>query len=486
MPGSVIILAVIVVALGGGLATILLTPLRRPLARAVGIVTALATALLAAGIPIADTGGAVLTGTDLLRLLAVDWAFGTLVLGLLEVEIGRQVVVTGPALVGLAVAVLALAVQDPATAFAALAGGGLTAILIPSLRGWMEGRSDPARLRTAIRGTWAVLASGLIGVAVIAWAASPVGPLANGPPAGDPGMQSAAGLALLGIVAAVAIRAGAIPAHVWAARFIEGVSPLAVPAGLVWGPATFTLVALGWAQVAVGPATTGGIERAIIVAVALASILLGGLAAIIHDDLEHVLGYSILQDAGVAILAFASLHTEAADAAADWLIASAMLKTALAAWVAGMRSTFGAHRLADLRGWMRRSPGLAVAFGFIAVGAVGVPGMALFAARVALVDGVVGGIAGTLLLLVALTPIVYLGRILAVGTGPATAAVAAAPSPRPSWSGGREPGWSGRPIRVIVRALPAELRANRVPILAVGVLVLAVMGFGVAVGGVVT
>ena len=37
----------------------------------------------------------------------------------------------------------------------------------------------------------------------------------------------------------------------------------------------------------------------------------------VHDDIEHVLGYSILQDAGVAVLAFASLEPEAAAAARE-------------------------------------------------------------------------------------------------------------------------------------------------------------------------
>ena len=36
-------------------------------------------------------------------------------------------------------------------------------------------------------------------------------------------------LALVAIVAAVALRTGLIPFHVWAAKFMEGVSPLALP-----------------------------------------------------------------------------------------------------------------------------------------------------------------------------------------------------------------------------------------------------------------
>ena len=69
------------------------------------------------------------------------------------------------------------------------------------------------------------------------------------------------GFGLLAMVAAVAIRCGLIPLHVWAARFMEGVSPLAIPAAFAWGSAVFVLVALDWSQVALGPAAAGDGER---------------------------------------------------------------------------------------------------------------------------------------------------------------------------------------------------------------------------------
>jgi hypothetical protein len=484
---AVNLLVLILVPLAGGLATTLLMPLRRSLATAIGLLTALATGVLALGVSTDDSvaiGGQALVGSDVVRLVALGWAAGALVLGLLEVEIGRRRVVTGPAMLALSVGVLALSIDDPATAFEILAGGGVAAVLTPSLSGWVAGLDDPWRLRTAIRGSWAVIGSSLLAIAIIAWAASPAGPLRNGPPVGDPDTRAAAGLALLGIVTAVVVRTGLIPAHVWAARFIEGVSPLAVPAALVWGSTTFLLVALSWVQSAVGPATAGGFELGLITLVGVASILLGGLAATVHDDVEHVLGYSILQDMGLAVLAFASLHNEAAEAAQTWLIASAMLKTALAAWIAAARSTFGVHRLVDLRGWVRASPPLAVAFGLIGLGAVGLPGMAIFGSRLALITGAISGPLVSIVFLTALAPVVYLGRIFLAGFGPSTAAVAAAASPRPRWSGGRASGWSGRHVREIARALPAELISNRAPLVALGVLVLAVMAFGFAVAGV--
>jgi multicomponent Na+:H+ antiporter subunit A len=264
---------------------------------------------------------------------------------------------------------------------------------------------------------------------------------------------------------------------------MEGVSPLAIPAAFAWGSAAFVLAALDWSQVALGPAAAGDAERWLIIGLGLISVVLGGLAAMFHDDIEHILGYSILADAGVAVLAFASLEPEAAAAARDWLVASATVKTALAGWAAVVRSIYGGHRLAELDGWARRSPALGLAFLGIFAAAIGLPGMALFDARSALIAGSMPGLGEILALAVAAMPAVYLGRIGLAGLAPVSAAVAAGPSGTPRWSGGRAAGWSGASPVQAIRAVPAELRANRAPLMALGVLALAAMGVVTAIGG---
>jgi formate hydrogenlyase subunit 3/multisubunit Na+/H+ antiporter MnhD subunit len=396
--------------------------------------------------------------------------------------VGGRPTVVGPSLVGLAVAGIALATRDPATSVAALAAGGVAGVVVPGLSGWIDRSDASARLSTTGRGTLAILGSGLLALAVIAWGASAAGPLGGSLSALDPAGRFGLGLALLGIVSAVAIRTGLIPLHVWAARFMEGVSPLAIPAAFAWGSAAFVLVALDWSQVALGPDAAGDLERLVIVLLCLTSILLGGLAAMVHDDIEHVLGYSILQDAGVAVLAFASLEPEAVAAARNWLVASATIKTALAAWAAVVRTTYGGHRLAELGGWARHAPVLGVAFTVILVAAVGFPGFALYEARSVLVDGAVPGIGAALSVVIAAMPAVYLGRILLSGLGRISPAVAAGPSGLPAWSG-RAMGWSGGSPRGVVRAVPDELVANRAPLTALGVMALAAMAVATAVGG---
>ncbi len=223
---------------------------------------------------------------------------------------------------------------------------------------------------------------------------------------------------------------------------MEGVSPLAIPAAFAWGSAAFILVAIDWSQVALGPDAAGATESTLIIVLSFISLVLGGLAAMVHDDIEHVLGYSILQDAGVAVLAFASLEPEVAAAARNWLVASATVKTALAAWCAVVRSAYGGHRLADLSGWARHSPVLGISFAAILVAAVGFPTMAIWESRSSLIVSAMPELGGFVTLLIAAMPGVYLGRIALAGVNPISAAVAAGPTGWPRWSGGRTIGWS--------------------------------------------
>jgi formate hydrogenlyase subunit 3/multisubunit Na+/H+ antiporter MnhD subunit len=429
-------------------------------------------------------GGLALVGTSALRSLALAWSAGAALLGLLEVAAAGSVVVVGPSLTGLAVAILALASKDPGTSFAALSAGGVAGIASPSLRGWLSGTSSPTRLVTATRGSLAVLGAGLLAIAVVAWGASPIGPLGGGGFGVTPGPDRLAlGVGLLAMVTAVALRAGLIPLHLWAARFMEGVTPLAVPAAFAWGTAAFVLVAIDWSQVAVSDASAGGLEHVLVVAIALVSVVLGGIAAMVHDDVEHVLGYSIVQDAAIAMLAFASLGTDVAAAARSWLIASAAVKTAFAAWAAVVRATFGGHRLADLGGWARRAPALGAAFLVILVAAVGLPGTALFDARSTLVFGAVSGPLGLIVLVLALTPLGFLGRIAAAGIARMSPAVASAPPGRLTWRAVRAAGWSGSGMARVVRAVPSEVRANRVPLMALAVLALSIVGLLISIAG---
>lgn len=479
------LLALIVAALGTGFTTILVGDRPRRVSLLVGLAGSLVVLVIALSLPEEDSvviGDIGIVVTPVVRAMTVAWSATVAVLGLLELGVGGRPTVVGPSLLGLAVAAMALATRDAASSVAALAAGSVAGVVIPGLHGWLEG-STPARLATTQQGALAVLGSAFIALLAIAWGASPAGPLGGGTGLGeDQGSRIAIGLALLTMVAAVALRCGLIPVHVWAARFMDGVSPLAIPAAFSWGSAAFVLAALDWSQVALGPDAAGNPERLLIISIGLASVVLGSLAAMFHDDIEHVLGYSIVADAGVAVLAFASLEPAAAAAARNWLVASATVKTALAAWCGIVRATYGGHRLADLGGWARHAPILGLAFGAILIAAIGLPGMALYDARAGLISGSIPGLGTFVALLATAMPAVYLGRIALAGVAPVSAAVGSGPRGRPGLTR-RAAGWSGVPLRQAMLTLPAEARANRAPLMALGVLALSVMALATSMGG---
>ena len=399
-------------------------------ATAVGLAGLVATAIAATAIAPTDVlafGSVQLRGSELVRAVALLWAWSAVGLVVIDALGGGSHAVAGPALLGIGATILALGATDGEASFAFLAAGGVATVVVPAAA---AGRTRAAVAWRALR---TVVIAGFLGLGVIAWESSPAGPLGAGAVGAgvDPAGRAAIGLGLIAIVAAVALRTGAIPTHVWAARLVEAIPAAAVPAALAWGGAAFALVGASWAITALGPdASAIGLERAFVGVVAAATLILGSVAAFLHDDIEHVVGYSIVADAGIVLLAFVALDPAVQRPLGVWVLAYATVKTALAGWAAAVRGRFGVRRLADLRGWARRSPLLALGLLLIIIAAVGIPGAAAAAARTRLIALAVNQPFETLLLIAAVAPLAVLGRLLVEGTRSEASAVAADPGDR--------------------------------------------------------
>ena len=144
------------------------------------------------------------------------------------------------------------------------------------------------------------------------------------------------GLAYLAFALAVAIRFGAIPFHIWAARLTDAVPEAALPLVTALGARRLRgrrprldrrLGRAAGSSIWRGPRTSSS-------RIAIASIVLAPVAAWIQDDLEHVVGYSIVGDAGVVILALAALDPAAWAPARIWILAFVVARSAFAAWAA--------------------------------------------------------------------------------------------------------------------------------------------------------
>jgi hypothetical protein len=229
------------------------------------------------------------------------------------------------------------------------------------------------------------------------------------------------------------------------------------------------------------------------------SIALGLVAAWVQEDLEHVVGYSIIADAGVAVLGLAALDPAAWEPARTWLLVFVVGRSAFAAWVVAIHGGFGTRRLPELAGWARRAPVLATSLVLIAIASIGWPGFVAWQARASLIQLALPGPIGLLVTIAPLGAVAIYGRILLIGIGQSGPVVVEGRSERPSWPAPlpRRPivGGAGveRAIERISHALaglldtlwvlPAAGRTNRVPLAAVAVLFLSGLAFLVAGGG---
>jgi hydrogenase-4 component F len=310
----------------------------------------------------------------------------------------------------------------------------------------------------AIAGTMAIAATAWIGRDLSDLAAQPV----------------VFGLAYLAMALAVTLRFGAIPLHAWAARLTDTVAETTLPLVTAIAPAAFAVVALAWVDASIAPLLVDlGAARTVVLIIAVASILLASLAAWIQDDVEHIVGYSIIGDAGVVLLAVAAVDPETWTPARTWILALIVARAAFAAWAAALRIEAHTGRVDDLRGWALRTPILGVALVVVVLASIGLPGLAAFDARAELVGLALDGPAATVVLLGTLTPLAYYLRLLVVGVERTEGRVERSRW-RPSVTrpdGGDLSGWAAR-----------AWAGDRSLVATVGTLVLAVLALGVASG----
>jgi len=350
-------------------------------------------------------GGAGFATTEYLRLFLVLGAIAGLLLAIVGQAVGSRRDVPAVTLGVLATSALALSLPDARLAvLAATASGGFGALVTLVPIGGRGGSTVGTRVlrATVVAGTMAIAATAWIGRDLTDLAAQPV----------------VFGLAYLAFALAVAIRFGAIPAHGWAARLTDTVPESTLPLVTAWAPAAFAVVALAWADSSIAPLLVDlDAVRFVVLAIAVISIVLASVAAFVQEDIEHVVGYAIIGDAGVVLLAIAALDPAAWAPARTWILAFVVARSAFAAWAAATRTAFFTGRVADLRGWAIRRPDLAAVLALVVIASVGVPGLAAFDARAAIVGLAVDGPFAALVLLGTLTPLAYYGRLFLVGLG---------------------------------------------------------------------
>ena len=432
-------LAVYLVVTLGFAAGALATRARGPLSTAIGLIGLAGATLAALAINPAEVvaiGQGGLATSAYMRLFLV---LGSLVgtgLAIAGLAGGTRRDAPMVTLATLGVAALTLSLTDPRTAVIAATTGGLFGVWLTLSPG-----EDRRGATIGVRELRAVVIAGTMAIAATAWIGRDLTELAAQP--------VVFGLAYLAFALAVAVRFGAIPFHLWAARLTDAAPETALPIITVLAPASLAIVALAWTDAAIAPLLVDlEAERTVVLAVAIASIVLAALAALLQDDLEHVVGYSIVGDAGVVLLALAVLDPAGWAPARFWVLVLIVARSAFAAWAGGIRSAFRTGRITDLRGWVTRSPILAIAFGLTVLASLGLPGLAAFEARRSLVSLALDGPLATVVLVGTLAPLAYYGRLLAIGLR------------RPERSVDLASGWRPRVQRFDLTAPGAWLRSS--------------------------
>lgn len=334
-------------------------------------------------------------------------------------------------------------VDDPVVALLLVLGAGVAGVLI------VLGGETPsvAGVAAATRSLRAVVIAGALTIGAAAWLARPLGALALEP--------AVFGVAYLAMVAALAVRAGVVPFHLWLARLADSAPPAALPVFAVWIPVVLAVVVLGWIDRSIAPILVPlETERAAVLGVGLASLALGSLAAWLVEDLVHLAVYVVVAEAGIALLALTVFDPAVWQPLRSWLVALAVAETGLFGWVAAARARTGSRRVNDLSGVLVEARLVAAGLVAVALGAVGLPGWPIWDARVRIVELAVGGGLGAaswLVELLALLPFLALLRIGVVGVGASPRRLRRGPR-----TGGESGGAGGRRFRPLRRALRAE------------------------------
>ena len=280
--------------------------------------------------------------------------------------------------------------------------------------------ATPYRARALARELRGAAVAVAVGVGAVSLVPEAIGGLAVEP--------QAAGLAAVAAGLALGHRFGVIPLHARVARLTDAAPPSALPVLLALLPASWAVVFLGWSSGTLAPAVQVlGWDGTLLVLLGLTTLVLGAVAAFVQDDIDRVVAYTIVLDAGVVLLGFAALDQAGRDAVRSWLIPFIATRTALVGWTIAFRAAFGTTRLSETRGWLRRAPALGAALAVIGVAIVGWPGLLVWDTRLAALQAATAGPALIVASLASLGAAVALARVLGTGFGRPDARVLAAP-----------------------------------------------------------
>ncbi len=181
---------------------------------------------------------------------------------------------------------------------------------------------------------------------------------------------------LIGVVlvlAGLAFKISAVPFHMWTPDVYEG-APTPVTAFFASAPKV-AAVALTVRVVIEAFGSQAFVWQQIVIFVALASIVLGGVAAIGQTNIKRLLAYSSINNIGFLLIGLAAGTAEGVAAMLFYLAIYVVMTLGAFICVLEMRDADGKQRedLASLSGLSQTRPGLAAAFAVFMFSLAGIP-----------------------------------------------------------------------------------------------------------------
>ena len=194
---------------------------------------------------------------------------------------------------------------------------------------------------------------------------------------------------LVFVFAGIAFKIAAVPFHMWTPDVYEG-APTPVTAFFASAPKVAGVaLAVRVAVEAMGPAVEQW--RQIVIFAALASIVLGAVAAIGQSNVKRLLAYSSINNVGFALIGLAAGTPEGVAGVMTYMTIYVAMTLGSFLVVLQMRDHDGqpVETLASLAGMSRTRPGLALALAIFMFSLAGIPPLFGFYAKFAVFDAAV-------------------------------------------------------------------------------------------------
>lgn len=194
--------------------------------------------------------------------------------------------------------------------------------------------------------------------------------------------------ALSFVIVGLAFKFGAVPFHAWVPDVYEG-APTAVTLFVASAP-KLAAFALTMRLLVDGLGDLQGGWQDMLMALAVLSLAIGNLAAIVQTNIKRMLGYSTISHVGFILMGVLAGSPEGYAAAMYYAIAYVVMSTGAFGLIIVLSSRgFEAEQLDDLKGLNARSPWLAGVMLMIMFSMAGIPPFVGFYAKLTVLMGLV-------------------------------------------------------------------------------------------------